>query len=171
VIAPGDGVGPLRWYECTGNPESAKDWVGHDLLDREMIHGHSLQINDMTAMVTWISLLLKWPNGRRERRSRTTREPRPGFFWRRTRPVPENNFRHRIGFHEARVADLNGTARFDVLDKPYNWEAPRVDVWIQVREALTNLQRSIVVKEGNHKPLLNAALLAAGCRLRPRVNA
>jgi hypothetical protein len=36
-----------------------------------------------------------------------------------------------IGFHEARVADLNGDGKLDVLDKPYNWEAPRVDVWLQ----------------------------------------
>ena len=47
VIAPGDGVGPLRWYECVGNPETAKDWVGHDLLDRDMIHGHSLDLADI----------------------------------------------------------------------------------------------------------------------------
>jgi len=36
-----------------------------------------------------------------------------------------------VGFHEARVADLDGDGRMDVLDKPYNWEAPRVDVWLQ----------------------------------------
>jgi hypothetical protein len=37
-----------------------------------------------------------------------------------------------IDFHEARVADLNGDGRMDVLDKPYNWETPRVDVWLQI---------------------------------------
>lgn len=35
-----------------------------------------------------------------------------------------------IGFHEARVADLDGDGDLDILDKPYHWEAPRVDVWI-----------------------------------------
>jgi hypothetical protein len=38
-----------------------------------------------------------------------------------------------IGFHEARVADLNGDGFMDILDKPYNWEVPRVDIWLQVR--------------------------------------
>ena len=38
-----------------------------------------------------------------------------------------------IGFHEARVADLNGDGLPDLLDKPYNWETPRVDVWLQMR--------------------------------------
>jgi len=47
VIASGDGVGPLRWYECVGNPERSQDWVGHDLLDRPMVHGHSLQVADI----------------------------------------------------------------------------------------------------------------------------
>src|SRR5437660_82917 len=47
VIAPGDGIGPLRWYECIGNPQHPSDWRGHDLLDREMIHGHSLQVADI----------------------------------------------------------------------------------------------------------------------------
>ena len=37
---------------------------------------------------------------------------------------------HGMGFHEARVADLNGDGRPDVVDKPYNWETPRVDVWL-----------------------------------------
>ena len=26
VIAPGDGIGPLKMYECTGNPEREADW-------------------------------------------------------------------------------------------------------------------------------------------------
>ena len=34
------------------------------------------------------------------------------------------------GWHEARLANLDGDARLDLLNKPYNWEAPRVDVWL-----------------------------------------
>ena len=40
-------------------------------------------------------------------------------------------FTRGMGFHKARVADLNGDGRMDILDKPYNWDAPRVDVWLQ----------------------------------------
>ena len=47
------------------------------------------------------------------------------------RGISRNSSRTGIGFHEARVADLNGDGKLDVLDKPYNWEAPRVDVWLQ----------------------------------------
>jgi len=48
------------------------------------------------------------------------------------RPFPPRRIRHWLGFHEARVADLDGDSRMDILDKPYNWEAPRVDVWLQI---------------------------------------
>jgi hypothetical protein len=35
-----------------------------------------------------------------------------------------------FGFHEARVADLDGDGDLDILSKPYNWEVPRLDVWL-----------------------------------------
>ncbi len=42
-----------------------------------------------------------------------------------------------MGFHEAQVADLNGDGRLDILSKPYNWETPRVDLWLQQPAART----------------------------------
>jgi hypothetical protein len=47
VISAGDGVGPLRWYQCRGDPQNTNAWVGHALVDRDVIHGHSLQLADM----------------------------------------------------------------------------------------------------------------------------
>jgi len=47
VVSPGDGAGPLRWYECTGDPLNPADWQPHDLLDRDINHGHSLQLGDV----------------------------------------------------------------------------------------------------------------------------
>jgi hypothetical protein len=29
------------------------------------------------------------------------------------------------------VADLNRDGHLDILDKPYTWQAPRVDMWLQ----------------------------------------
>src|SRR5438093_3873236 len=34
VIAPGDGTGPLKLYECKGDPTGSASWVGRDLLGR-----------------------------------------------------------------------------------------------------------------------------------------
>jgi sugar phosphate isomerase/epimerase len=34
------------------------------------------------------------------------------------------------GWHEARLRDLDGDGDLDLLNKPYNWDAPRVDIWL-----------------------------------------
>ena len=63
VISPGDGGGRVRWYECTGNPENAADWKAHDLLDRDVIHGHSLQLGDVNGdghLDIFVAEMAKW---------------------------------------------------------------------------------------------------------------
>lgn len=34
------------------------------------------------------------------------------------------------GWHDGRIADLDGDGDMDLLQKPYAWSAPRVDVWL-----------------------------------------
>ncbi|MGZ3397231.1 MAG: hypothetical protein ACXVB2_24230 [Isosphaeraceae bacterium] len=34
-------------YECTGSPTDRAAWTGRNLLERPMIHGHSLQLADI----------------------------------------------------------------------------------------------------------------------------
>jgi len=36
-----------------------------------------------------------------------------------------------FGLHESQIADLDGDGDFDILGKPYNWDAPRLDIWLQ----------------------------------------
>ncbi len=86
VIAPGDGIGPLRWYECIGNPENSKDWVGHDLLDRDMIHGHSLQVADIDGdgkLDIFAAEMAKWSEkAKAPDHPNATRSPRRRSQWR-----------------------------------------------------------------------------------------
>jgi hypothetical protein len=39
-------------------------------------------------------------------------------------------FQTGMGFHEARLADLDGDGRLDILSKPHTWDTPRLDVWL-----------------------------------------
>jgi len=32
--------------------------------------------------------------------------------------------------HEAKIADLNGDGRLDILGKPYDYQTPRLDIWL-----------------------------------------
>lgn len=131
VISPGDAGGRFRWYECVGNPENAADWKPHDLLDREVVHGHSLQLGDINRdghLDIFVAEMAKWKE----------KEPKPDH--------PEatawilygdgsGNFRMTElvkghDWHEARLADLDGDGDLDLLNKPYTWETPRVDVWL-----------------------------------------
>jgi sugar phosphate isomerase/epimerase len=131
VIAPGDGIGPLRWYECKGDPRVTENWVGHDLLPRNMIHGHTLAVGDIDADGNddiFAAEMAKWTEGR----------PTPDspdaeawiFYGDGKGNFNKTTLAHGIGFHEGRLADLDGDGDLDILDKPYNWEAPRVDVWL-----------------------------------------
>jgi hypothetical protein len=120
----GDGVGRLRWYEYADGK-----WTPHDLLDQDVIHGHSLQIADVDRdgnldvfcgeMGKWVHPIPRASNV----------HPRTWLFY----GDGKGSFQKQVvqrgyGMHEGRLADLDGDKRLDILSKPYNWDTPRVDV-------------------------------------------
>ncbi len=63
-------------------------------------------------------------------------------------------FQKGIGFHEAQACDLDGDGHPDILSKPYNWETPRVDIWL-------NRGSNAARRGGNERQLPWAGRLAA----------
>ncbi|MBN2288763.1 MAG: VCBS repeat-containing protein [Candidatus Glassbacteria bacterium] len=120
VLVIGDGVGRLRWYSYLEG-----QWVGRDLLDREVDHGHSLQVADIDGdgnqdvFCAEMNLNLGNPDATAwvilgdGAGNFTASETFSGF-----------------GNHESRVADLDGDGDLDILGKPYNWKTPRLDIWL-----------------------------------------
>jgi hypothetical protein len=97
-----------------------------------MVHGHSLAVADIDGdgnLDIFAAEMAKWTE-----KKATPDNPSAEaviFFGDGKGGFRKTVFARGMGFHEARVADLNGDGRMDILDKPYNWDAPRVDVWLQ----------------------------------------
>lgn len=131
IVSPGDGKGPLRWYECTGDPLNPADWTPHDLLDRDINHGHSLQIGDIDRdghLDIFAAEMAKWTH-----KAIVPDNPQATawIFY----GDGKGNFRKTVfatgyGWHETRLRDLDGDGDLDLLHKPYNWEVPRLDIWL-----------------------------------------
>lgn len=125
VYAPGDGDGPLNFYECAGDPTDPKSWVAHNLLDREVMSGHTLEVADI--------------NGDGHLDLFCAEMHTPGIAEKATAWVlygdGQGNFKVQelsvgIGNHDSRLADVNGDGRLDIVTKPYTWDTPRLDVWL-----------------------------------------
>ena len=124
VFVVGDGVGRLKWYEWSG-----ASFIGHDLFGEDVIHGHSLAVADCNndgnldifcaEMSRWTRAASDHP----EARSWILLGDGKGNF---TRTLVSKG----LGNHESRVADLDGDGDLDILSKPYSWDTPRIDVWI-----------------------------------------
>ncbi|HMH34461.1 MAG TPA: hypothetical protein VK543_15595, partial [Puia sp.] len=151
VVSPGDGEGPVKWYECTGDPEDSKAWTGHDLVGRSLVHGHSLQVADINGdgnLDIFVAEMSKW------------RETNPAadnpnaeafiFYGNGHGGFSKTVFQKGLDFHEARLADLDGDGDVDILCKPYNDRTPRIDIWLQhgTGKALEPLRKIIPDKIG-----------------------
>ncbi|UCF44042.1 MAG: VCBS repeat-containing protein [Planctomycetota bacterium] len=118
LLVVGDGLGPMMMYEWQKGT-----WVGRELLGKVQ-DGHSLEILDFDG------------DGRldifcAEMRLGNNPDAKTWILL----GDGEGNFKEVVvasgyGLHESKIADLDGDGDFDILGKPYNWQAPRLDIWL-----------------------------------------
>jgi len=120
VFVIGDGVGPIKWYEWQDGK-----WIGRDLLGHEVWHGHSLQIIDLDGdgNLDVFCAEMRLDGRNPDAKIYAFLGDGEGHF--RTEMAAEG-----YGNHESKAADLDGDGDIDILGKPYNWETPRLDLWI-----------------------------------------
>jgi len=120
VFVAGDGTGPLKWYEWDGNR-----WVGRDLLGFNVDHGHSLALADFNRdnHLDIFAAEMRLNGGNPDAKIWVFLGNGNGTF---TKTEVATGY----GNHESKVGDLDGDGDPDILGKPYNWETPRLDLWL-----------------------------------------
>ena len=121
VLVVGDGIAPLLLYEW-----KEETWVSKEILS-EVHNGHSLELIDVNG-----DGHLDIFNA--EMRLGPKTDPKARILL----GDGKGNFVETVvcagyGLHESRIVDLDGDDDLDILGKPYTWEAPRLDIWLDPR--------------------------------------
>ncbi len=120
VMVVGDGVGPLVLYEWQdGIWEST-------ILISEVDNGHTLEVLDFDGdgHLDIFNAEMRFGEGNPDSEVRILLGDGTGRF---RKHVVARGF----GVHEGRLVDLDGDGDLDVLGKPYTWNAPLLNIWLQ----------------------------------------
>jgi hypothetical protein len=117
ILVAGDGAAPLVMYQWVKGVWKSK------VLIEEVRDGHSITLVDFDGDgnldIFTAEMQLKNP----EPKTRILLGDGTGNF-------KEMLVHTGFGLHESVLVDLNGDKLLDILGKPYTWQAPRLDIWI-----------------------------------------
>ena len=128
VIVPGDANGPLDYYEWNGTT-----WDEHEVYSY-VIHGHSVAVGDVNL------------DGHQDIFVAEMGSPGDGancdswiFYGDSAGNFDQQTVSTGVANHESRLDDLDGDGDLDILSKPYNYGAPRIDVFLNNTRTLPEL--------------------------------
>jgi hypothetical protein len=120
VMVVGDGVAPMFLYHFEKGTWKRKEIVP------SVSNGHSLAIIDLDGdgnLDIWYAEMTL--GGHTEALNRVLFGNGKGNF-------PRNTVISKgIDVHDSEIADLDGDGDLDILGKPYDGDAPRLDIWLQ----------------------------------------
>ena len=119
ILVVGDGIAPMMMYEWQKGT-----WIGREIA-RDVDGGHSLAILDFNGdgnLDIW-NAEMRLNDGNPDAKNRIFLGDGAGGF-------SELLISSGICLHESKIADLDGDGDYDILGKPYSWNAPRLDIWI-----------------------------------------
>ena len=124
IFVVGDGVGPLVMYQWVKGT-----WIPRVLIER-VDNGHSLNLVDFNGdgHLDIFCAEMRLDGGNRESKVYLLFGDGKGGF---TQYVPITGFDN----HESKIVDLDGNGTLDILGKPYNWDTPRLDIWLNMGPA------------------------------------
>ena len=121
ILLAGDGHAPMYLYAC-----DEKGTWNKKMLIQKVIDGHSIDALDFNGDGHLDIFCGEMNLGNNpEARIRILLGDGQGNFIHHL--VAEG-----LGTHESKITDLDGDGDFDILSKPYNWEAPRLDILLNV---------------------------------------
>ncbi|HUU20719.1 MAG TPA: VCBS repeat-containing protein [Sedimentisphaerales bacterium] len=119
ILVVGDGQAPLMMYEWNKGT-----WVSKKLLE-EIDCGHSLALIDFNGdgnLDIWVAEMRL--SGRNpDAKNLILLGDGKGNF-------EITQVSSGIALHESKIADLDGDGDYDILGKPYGWQTPRLDIWL-----------------------------------------
>lgn len=123
ILLAGDGHAPMYLYEYREGT-----WE-RTMLIQQVIDGHSIDVLDFDGdgHLDLFCGEMGLGGGNPDARIRIMLGDGSGHFIHHV--VAKG-----IGTHESRIADLDGDGDYDILSKPYTWDAPRLDLFINETE-------------------------------------
>jgi hypothetical protein len=128
VLAVGDGWAPMIMYEWQEIKNKGGAWIPKEVIG-EVDCAHSLKILDFNKdgfMDIWYAEM-RLNDLNPDSKHQVLLGDGKGNF-------NVMNISTGIGIHESEMVDLDGDGDYDVVSKPYRWESPRIDIWINLSQ-------------------------------------